>query len=103
MTNKSVFQSAIRGQDGEVDAGYLGMFWAMGGTLGAIPVLLAMALLAVYVKPDTAAQIIQATGIAIGACCTGFGAAAAAVGLFRMGDKTPHPVPAPATTGGLLK
>lgn len=83
----SVFQSAIQGPDGAVDAGYLGLYVTMWATMGAVPVLLLIGVVAVCLRPDNAASIITALGIAIGGCGAAFAASAGAVGLFRMGDK----------------
>jgi hypothetical protein len=83
----SVFRSAITGDDGEVDSGYLALFWTMLVTVGAIPLLLIVAAIAIYHAPEKASEIIQSTGIAIGAICTGAGVVIGAVGAFRLGDK----------------
>lgn len=87
----NVFRSAIDGGDGMVDAGYLALFWTMTVTVGVIPLVVAVGGLAAYYNPKDAAAIIQSTGIAVGAICTGAGAVIGAVGLFRAGDK-PRPV-----------
>lgn len=84
---QSVFRAAIDDGAGSVDAGYLALYWTMFATVGAIPFLLIVSGLAVYHSPEKAAEVIQATGIAIGAICTGAGVVIGAVGAFRMGDK----------------
>ena len=89
VVGKSVFRSAVTGADGLVDAGYLALFWTMCFTVSAIPFLLIVCGFAVHHKPELSAEIVQATGIAIGAICTGAGVVIGAVGAFRMGDK-PH-------------
>lgn len=88
----SVFRSAITDNDGQVDAGYLALFWTMSVTVGAIPFLLIVAGVAIYHAADKAPEIIQSTGIAIGAICTGAGVVIGAVGAFRMGDKQRQPL-----------
>lgn len=85
----SVFISAITGADGLVDAGYLALFWTMAVTVSAIPIVLFIGAIAAHHQPEKSAEIIQATGVAIGAICTGAGVVIGAVGAFRMGDK-PH-------------
>lgn len=84
---KPIFRSAVTNENGDVDAGYLALFWTMAATVGAIPFTLVVAGLAVHHSPEKAAEIIQATGVAIGAICTGAGVVIGAVGAFRMGDK----------------
>jgi hypothetical protein len=59
----------------------------MAVTVTAIPILVLLGIIAALRQPDKAAEIIQATGIAIGAVCTGAGVVIGAVGAFRMGDK----------------
>lgn len=88
MAKKSVFASAITGADGSVDAGYLALFWTMMATVTAIPFLLVICGLATFHLPEKSAEIIQSTGVAIGAICTGAGVVIGAVGAFRMGDKS---------------
>lgn len=82
----SVFRSAIQGDDGEVDPGYLAMYVVMAVVAGAIPVMCI----------GTIAEMIfsaehhfhgQDLGIGIGSVCTGLGVAVGAVGAFRLGDK----------------
>lgn len=87
----SVFKSAITDADGDIDSGYLAIYWTMFAILGALPVLLIMGVIAVFKHSEKAAEIVQSTGIAIGACCTGLGVVIGAVGAFRAGDK-PRPV-----------
>lgn len=84
---QSIFRSAIVGADGMVDAGYLALYWTMAATVSAIPFLLIVAGVAAHHSPEKAAEIIQSTGIAIGAICTGAGVVIGAVGAFRLGDK----------------
>lgn len=91
MSN-SVFRSAITGTDGSVDPGYLALFWTMCFTVSAIPFLLIVSGVAAYHQPDKSGEIIQSTGVAIGAICTGAGVVIGAVGAFRMGDKPRAPV-----------
>jgi hypothetical protein len=82
LTKRSVFRSAITGSDGEVDAGYLAMFWLMAVVIGIIPIIVGVAL--------WKGSNVQDLGVAVGSICGGFGVAVGAVGAFRMGDK-PHP------------
>ncbi len=94
----SVFRSAIEGRDGGVDPGYLALFWTMAVTVGVIPIV---AFVGVYIackNPDKAGEILQQTGVAIGAICTGAGVVIGAVGAFRVGDK-PHVASAAPAVG----
>lgn len=83
---KGIFQSSIRGPDGEVDSGYLGLAVVTALVLGAIPsaVILVTARM-IWVEGHP----LDLVGLAavIGACGGCYGAAAAGVGLFRAGDK----------------
>lgn len=87
----SVFRSAIDDGEGMVDAGYLALFWTMAVTVTIIPPIgvvgVATALVALWKDSEQVGPILQATGIAIGAICTGAGVVIGAVGAFRMGDK----------------
>ncbi len=82
----NVFRSAVKGSDGEVDAGYLALFWIMTVVITVIPFMCVFAAVAMWLdilhKFD-----VQALGIGIGSVCTGFGVAVGAVGAFRAGDK----------------
>lgn len=82
----SIFQSAIRGEDGEVDAGYLAMYVVTMLVLGAIPAMVIGAALAAVFSSEHHFPV-QDLGVGIGAVCTGYGVALGAVGLFRAGDK----------------
>lgn len=82
----SVFQSAIRDESGEVDAGYLAMYVVTMIVLGAIPAMVAGSLISALMGADHRFDV-QGLGIGIGSVCTGYGVALGAVGLFRMGDK----------------
>jgi len=84
----SVFRSAITGDDGQVDAGYLALFWIMFVVITAIPFMCLMTGLSMWLEPSHKFDV-QALGIGVGSVCTGFGVAVGAVGAFRMGDK-PH-------------
>ena len=88
MTQKSVFRSAIEGDDGRVDAGYLGAFFVMVVVVGSIPFMCIFSGVSMFLDPAHKFDV-QALGTGIGAVCVGFGTAIGAVGLFRMGDK-PH-------------
>lgn len=96
MRGNSIFRSAVTGDDGEIDAGYLSLFWVMAAVLGSIPVLLLIALIGV--SHDNVATVLQSTGIAIGAACTGLGVSVGAVGAFRAGDKPRAGVATTTTT-----
>ena len=88
--SKSVFRSAIEGDDGRVDAGYLALFWTMAVTVSAIPiVVMSGAILAWRSGPEQVASILQSAGVAVTAICGGCGVVIGAVGAFRLGDK-PH-------------
>ena len=80
------FRSAIQGDDGEVDAGYLGLYIVMWLALGSIPMTFILIVLRLILTEDHALDL---TGIAavIGAAGVCFGSAAGGVGIFRAGDK----------------
>lgn len=82
----SVFRSAITGSDGEVDAGYLALFWTMVAVLGAIPMMIGVETLALFIGAERRFHV-QDLGIGIGSVCTGAGVVIGAVGAFRAGDK----------------
>lgn len=65
-------------------------------TVGVIPFVVIVGGIAVFRYPG-AADIIQSTGVAIGAVCTGAGFVIGAVGAFRLGD-TKHAPPLQTTT-----
>lgn len=96
MRGGSIFRSAVTGDDGEIDAGYLSLFWVMLAVLGSIPVILLIALMGV--GHDNVAAVLQSTGVAIGAACTGLGVSVGAVGAFRAGDKPRAGVATTTTT-----
>lgn len=83
----SVFRSAIQDEDGQVDAGYLALFWTMAATVTAIPWVAAVGGIIALRDATQAGAILQNVGIAVGAICTGAGVVIGAVGAFRMGDK----------------
>jgi hypothetical protein len=92
----SIFRSAVTGDDGEIDAGYLSLFWVMAAVLGSIPLMILIGLIGV--GHDNVAAVLQAMGIAIGAACTGLGVSVGAVGAFRAGDKPRAGVATTTTT-----
>jgi hypothetical protein len=83
---RSIFRSAVTGPDGEVDAGYLGMYMIGVTILGAIPSALVLALVRMFLVADHPLDLMGVAAI-IGSAGGCFGAAAAGVGLFRAGDK----------------
>jgi hypothetical protein len=87
-SDKPIFRSAVTGDDGEVDAGYLAMYVITAIVAGAIPVMCVAAVIAMVLATDHKFSA-QELGIGIGSVCTGLGVAIGAVGAFRMGDK-PH-------------
>jgi hypothetical protein len=96
QTGESVFHSAVKNKEGEVDPGYLAVFWTLVAWSIHNIVILGLATWAM-IKLGTgvdAGAIIQNTGIALGANATGFGVVIGAVGLFRAGDSR-IPVVAP--------
>lgn len=85
---QSVFRSAIHGDDGTVDPGYLALFWALVGWSVSGALLLAMGIAAIVMSgKGDAATVILNVGGALGAISVGFGTVVGAVGLFRAGDK----------------
>lgn len=97
MKTESVFRSAIKGSDGEVDAGYLSLFWTMAATVSSVPIIVIAGAVSAFGHPEQAGAILQGTGVAIGAVCTGAGVVIGAVGAFRLGD-TKHAPPTMTTT-----
>ena len=84
----SVYRSAITGADGEVDAGYLGLYAVMVLCLGVIPAAVLLAAVQMIVTADHKLDLVGIAAV-VAAAAAGFGTAAGGVGLFRMGDK-PH-------------
>lgn len=89
--SKSVFRSAIEGDDDRVDAGYLALFWSMAVTVGIIPFVVGVGLwIASRLPPEKLDQfgsILQSVGLTVTAICVGFGTVIGAIAAFRMGDK----------------
>lgn len=83
---EGIFQSAIRGEDGEVDPGYFAMYVITMIVLGAIPAMVLVSIASAIFSQDHHFDA-QALGIGIGSVCTGYGVALGAVGMYRMGDK----------------
>jgi hypothetical protein len=85
-SSRSTFRSAVTGDDGEVDAGYLALYWTMAVVMGAIPIMCIGAVVAMFIT--TAHEFkVQDLGVGIGSVCAGLGVAIGAVGAFRAGDK----------------
>lgn len=84
----SIFRSAVVGEDGSIDPGYLGLYVVMLLCLGTIPsaVILVTVRLFLTTTHDLDLTGLAAVIAAAGAC---FGTAATGVGIFRWGDK-PH-------------
>jgi hypothetical protein len=86
---KSIFRSAVTGDDGSIDPGYLGLYAVMLTVLGAIPMTLILALVRLIIGRDHPLDLVGVAAV-IASAGAAFGTAAGGVGLFRMGDK-PHP------------
>lgn len=86
---KSIFRSAVTGDDGTIDPGYLGLYAVMITVLGAIPLTLILAGVRMGIAPDHPLDLVGVAAV-IASAGAAFGTAAGGVGLFRMGDK-PHP------------
>ena len=86
IRRNSIFRSAVTGEDGEIDAGYLAMFVIMAVVAAAIPFMCIATIVAMVLTTDHHFSA-QELGIGIGSVCTGLGVAIGAVGAFRMGDK----------------
>jgi len=78
--------SAIRGADGEVDAGYLGLLMVGLTSLGVLPVSLTLMLLRMFLEPGHPLDLVGLAAV-VGSSGGCFAAAAAGVGAFRAGDK----------------
>lgn len=88
--------SAIIGEDGTVDPGYLGLFVVMWMILGTIPIALILIGVRMFIITEHPLDLVGLAAI-IGAAGTAFGAAAVGVGVFRRGDQ-PHASVATTTT-----
>jgi hypothetical protein len=93
----SVFRSAVTGEDGSVDPGYLGLYVVMLIVLGAIPSAIVLTGIAMFYSPGHKLDLVG-LGAVIAAATAGFGTAAGGVGLFRMGDKSHAPAAASSST-----
>lgn len=87
--HKSIFRSAITGDDDSVDPGYLGLYAVMLTVLGAIPFTLILALIRLFLAEGNPLDLVGVAAV-IASAGAAFGTAAGGVGLFRMGDK-PRP------------
>jgi hypothetical protein len=86
---RSIFRSAVTGDDGTIDPGYLGLYAVMLTVLGAIPATLLLAAVRLGVSADHPLDLVGVAAV-VASAGAAFGTAAGGVGLFRMGDK-PHP------------
>lgn len=86
MQYESVFRSAIEGSDGQVDAGYLALFWSLMTIIAVILAMVFYAGLRLWLDPAHPFDP-QGLGTGIGAVGVAFATIVAAVGAFRMGDK----------------
>jgi hypothetical protein len=93
----SVFRSAVTGEDGSIDPGYLGLYVVMLIVLGAIPSAIVLTGIAMFYSPGHKLDLVG-LGAVIAAATAGFGTAAGGVGLFRMGDKSHAPAAATSST-----
>ena len=90
----SVFRSAISAK-GDVDPGYLAMFWGLVvWSLCSFVTVAVGAWTGIHASDVQVASIIQSTGIALGAEAVAYSTMLGAVGLFRIGDSR-HPQPPP--------
>jgi hypothetical protein len=89
MNRKSIFRSAVTGDDDTVDPGYLGLYAVMLTVLGAIPTTLILAGIRMAIADDHPLDLVGVAAV-IASAGAAFGTAAGGVGLFRLGDK-PHP------------
>lgn len=94
---RGIFRSAVTGSDGEIDSGYLAMFWGMVIVLNAIPFMCVFAAIGMWLDPVHKFDV-QGLGIGIGSVCGGFGVFLGAVGAFRMGDRERMPVTTTTTS-----
>lgn len=81
-------RSAVIGDDGTVDPGYLGLFAVVLLVLGTIPCAILLVSVRMFLVADHALDLVGLAAV-IGASGAAFGTAAGGVGLFRLGDK-PH-------------
>ena len=86
-----LFRSAITGDDGSVDPGYLGLYAIMVTILGVIPVSLLLAGMRMFLVDGHPLDLVGVAAV-IGGAGAAFGTAAGGVGVFRMGDKTHGPM-----------
>lgn len=94
--NRSIFRSAITDENGDVDAGYLGLYVVMLLVLGTIPSTILLAVVRMMIAKDNPLDLVGIAAV-IGAAGAAFGTAAAGVGIFRVGDKPRAPAPASVT------
>lgn len=82
----ATFHSAVRGPDGSVDPGYLGLYMVMVVCLGVIPMAFLLVAIKMFLEPGHPLDLggLAAVIAAAGAC---FGTAATGVGIFRWGDR----------------
>lgn len=83
---RSIFRSAITDENGDVDAGYLGLYVVIVIILGSIPAAIALSATRMFILPDHPLDLVGIGAVIAGAGAA-FGTAAAGVGLFRAGDK----------------
>ena len=87
IANNTVFSSAITDEVGNVNAGYLALYFAMAIIIGfVIPMMVVGAFAQMAYTPDHKFAV-QDLGIGIGAAATGFSLVIGAIAGFLMGDK----------------
>lgn len=83
----SVFRSAIS-STGDVDPGYLALFWALIGWSVMITVIIGGLVHKGWnATPEQVVILLHEAGIAFGAVSVGFATVVGAVGVFRAGDR----------------
>jgi hypothetical protein len=102
MNLREAVIQAITDDHQQIDVGRLALFAVMWIVLGAIPWVLILASVALVTGRSLAD--LWGVGAAIGAICTGFAGAIAALGAYVSQDKKPTaPLPPTAPSASLLK
>lgn len=94
----SLFRSAVTDHHGEVDVGYLALFWGMIGWSLGLTFSIGGGVYALAQAVADHGEIIKDVGTSIGYVSGGFATMLGAVGLYRLGDRAPAPAVTTTTT-----
>jgi len=95
----SIFRSAVDDGHGQVNVGYLALFWAMVVWSIVSIVIAVIGVVAVWLAgPGERAAIIASIGNCEGYAAFGFATVSGAIGFYLWGDsRSPQHAPAPST------